>query len=100
MMKNFGILFAVLVAAGTVVTARSCDNGNMNSMCNYTEQRPWDYMMFVQSWQGTFCQDGCCKLPAGVAAVHAGMVTSIDLEVLPRELTLVVSAGMDWSVKV
>ena len=28
------------------------------------------------------------------------MVTSIDLEVLPRELTLVVSAGMDWSVKV
>ena len=35
-----------------------------------------------------------------VAAVHAGMVTSIDLEVLPRELTLVVSAGMDWSVKV
>lgn len=72
MMRDFGILFAVLVAAGTVVTARSCDNGNMNSMCNYTEQRPWDYMMFVQSWQGTFCQDGCCKLPAGVAAVHAG----------------------------
>lgn len=35
-----------------------------------------------------------------VAAVHAGMVTSIDLEVLPRELTLVASAGMDWSVKV
>lgn len=67
-----GALWTALVAAGAVAAAQSCDSGNMNSMCNYTEQRPWDYMMFVQTWQGTFCRDGCCKLPAGVAAVHPG----------------------------
>lgn len=35
-----------------------------------------------------------------VAWVHATMVTSIDLEVLPRDVTLVASAGMDWCVNV
>ena len=35
----------------------------MEANCEYTEQRLFDYMLFVQTWQGSFCADGCCTVP-------------------------------------
>jgi len=49
-----------------------CQRGDMDSNCTYTEQREFDYMLFVESWDGLFCADGCCVMPDTGASVRVG----------------------------
>ena len=60
--------FALCVALGVCVMLAcakndDCDHGDMDSNCSYSEQRVFDYMLFVESWDGSFCSDGCCVMP-------------------------------------
>ena len=41
----------------------ACSYKNMSSGCKYTNQDDWSFLLFVQSWPGNFCNDGCCRLP-------------------------------------
>ena len=50
----------------------SCEHGDLDANCTYTKQRTFDYMHFVQSWDGLFCDDGCCRLPATSSPVKLG----------------------------
>ena len=50
-------------AAETAATVGECPHGDMESNCQYTRQKLFDYMLFVQTWQGSFCADGCCTVP-------------------------------------
>lgn len=56
-------LFAVLALAACCCRAGDCPHGDMEANCVYTPQRLFDYMLFVQTWQGSFCADGCCTVP-------------------------------------
>jgi len=49
-----------------------CQHGDMDSNCSYSSQRTFDYMLFVESWDGSFCSDGCCILPDTGASVKLG----------------------------
>ena len=68
------MLHSVLVAlavAGAVAMAEErqlgkCQKGDMDANCKFTDQKDWAYLVFVESWPGTFCNDGCCSLPADV----------------------------------
>ena len=54
---------AVALLAGAALAA--CPSGNMDAGCNYKEQTKADFVMMVETWPGTFCNDGCCKMPDG-----------------------------------
>jgi len=49
-----------------------CQHGDMDSKCKFKDQRDWSYMVFVESWPGAFCSDGCCSLPAGISINPTG----------------------------
>jgi len=56
----------LVLAACLVCAVLACQHGDMDSECKFTEQKDWAYMVFVESWPGSFCYDGCCSLPAGI----------------------------------
>jgi len=66
-MKFVTVLFA-LAAVGVAI--ESCQHGDMDAGCKFHDQDDWVYMVFVASWLGSFCSDGCCKLPAGVSTQY------------------------------
>ncbi|KAH3765991.1 extracellular ribonuclease LE [Pelomyxa schiedti] len=66
------MLRGVLVIALIVATASCCSYSNMSASCKYTTQPEWTWMMFVQSWPGTFCDDGCCRVPATISSIPTG----------------------------
>ena len=63
------VLSVSLLACSESVT---CEHGNMDPGCTYTTQSEFSYLMFVQTWSGTFCRDGCCLLPNGISSVPTG----------------------------
>eukprot|EP00727_Mastigamoeba_balamuthi_P007304 m51a1_g3194 hypothetical protein (249) ;mRNA; f:447312-448466 len=68
-MRDIRLAASVLVLAAA---AAACDWGNMDAHCSYTSQPDWSYMMFTQTWPGTFCEDGCCRVPRGTPEVPVG----------------------------
>jgi len=66
-MNRIAILCACVV--GVVL---ACQHGDMDAECKFTEQKDWAYMVFVESWPGTFCNDGCCALPSGIYTNPSG----------------------------
>jgi len=68
-MVNRGIAYGIVLILGSscflMCMARKgeCQHGDMDSNCTYSEQRVFDYMLFVESWDGSFCSDGCCVMP-------------------------------------
>ena len=72
--STFGAV-ALAVATLFAATARGnddCQHGDMDPNCTYKAQRTFDYMYFVQSWQGTFCADGCCIVPTSSSGFQPG----------------------------
>lgn len=74
MMKLVAIALACIVAfaAAQEETEVACQKGDMDANCKFTDQRDWAYMVFVESWPGTFCDDNCCQLPADVTTNPPG----------------------------
>jgi len=66
-MRSFAF---VLVSVLAVLASASCQHGDMDANCKFRNQDDWVYMVFVASWLGSFCSDGCCKLPAGVTSQY------------------------------
>lgn len=65
------ILAAATKAFGDDFT--SCDHGDMNPNCNYKAQDEWTFMVLAQTWEGTFCNDGCCVLPSSISKLTSGV---------------------------
>ena len=56
----------VFIASCLLCAVLACQHGDMDAACTFTDQPDWAYMVFVESWPGSFCNDGCCSLPAGI----------------------------------
>ena len=50
-----------------------CDHSDMDPHCTYKTQNEWTYMVLSQTWEGTFCNDGCCLLPSGATGLTSGV---------------------------
>jgi ribonuclease T2 len=63
---------SLLLLAALLGLAAACDWSDMNAACTYTTQADWAYLVFAQTWPGTFCSDGCCRTPSGVSKIATG----------------------------
>jgi len=66
------VLIACVACVALAGVESSCQKGDMDSGCTFTAQKDWAYMVMVESWPGTFCDDGCCHLPADVGTTPSG----------------------------
>jgi len=73
-MSFTNFIFFALVCLSALVSSESvsCEHGNMKSGCTYSKQNEFSYLMFVQTWTGTYCRDGCCRLPSGISSLSTG----------------------------
>jgi len=75
-MVNRSVVYAVVLSCLSLAVCAGhkgdCDHGDMDSNCTYTEQPLFDYMLFVKSWDGSFCSDGCCVKPDASGTVNIG----------------------------
>jgi len=72
-MNKFSVpVIACLVSVALAFDGLGCQKGDMDSGCKYTDQEDWAYMIMVESWPGSFCDDGCCHLPADVTQTPTG----------------------------
>jgi len=69
-LENMKFVTFVFVIAAVCAALESCQHGDMDANCKFRDQDDWVYMVFVASWLGSFCSDGCCKLPAGVTSQY------------------------------
>ena len=68
----------VFLIAASIVKAlgqetNACDHSDMNPNCKYKTQNEWTYMVLAQTWEGTFCSDGCCVLPSSSTKLNSGV---------------------------
>jgi len=59
-------VFVLIACFLGVCFALTCQHGDMDANCKFKDQKDWAYLVFVESWPGTFCSDGCCNLPSGI----------------------------------
>jgi len=65
-MSRIALVVIACVACVALGDGLTCQHGDMDAGCHFTDQQDWAYMVLVESWPGTFCDDGCCQLPADV----------------------------------
>jgi len=71
-MNRIALVVVACLACITLAEELACQSGDMDSGCTFTQQNDWAYMVLVESWPGTFCNDGCCKLPADISTTPSG----------------------------
>eukprot|EP00727_Mastigamoeba_balamuthi_P012365 m51a1_g7751 hypothetical protein (291) ;mRNA; f:50191-51437 len=49
-----------------------CASVPLDPNCTFLPRPEWSFLIFASSWPGTFCLDGCCKLPPGVDSISPG----------------------------